>query len=92
MPLDTSTKRRAAAGIGMSFGAPGVSPNSSKDVIWRHSAAWSYSFYELTEDGAYKYWNGTSWVIVNLAASHEAEVDPHPQYFKYDAAFMFYMR
>lgn len=44
MAIDTAEKRRNAASIIPSMGAPGVTPDASPDLLWRARAGWSYGF------------------------------------------------
>lgn len=43
MAIDTATKRRAAAGVPFLPIGPSVTPDATRGVVWRASAAWSYS-------------------------------------------------
>ncbi len=42
MAIDTAEKRRSAANVD-GLGAPGVTPNASKDQEWRQQSGWGYS-------------------------------------------------
>lgn len=48
MAIDDAEKRRAAAGVSP-VGAPGVTPNASKDAEWRAQAAKTYSGNAIAE-------------------------------------------